>query len=37
LAERILRREAEQSGRSAVPANDNAQTACIDDRVSLDL
>ena len=34
LAERVLRREAEQSGRSAVPANDNTQAACIDDRVS---
>src|SRR4029077_20643230 len=34
LAKRVLRGEAEQSGRSSVPANDNAQTVCIDDRVS---
>jgi hypothetical protein len=34
LAKRVLRGEAEQSGRSSVPANDNAQAVCIDDRVS---
>src|ERR1700746_1453930 len=34
LAKRVLRGEAEQSGRSSVPANDNAQVVCIDDRVS---
>lgn len=34
LAERVLRGETEQSSRSSVPANDNAQAVCIDNRVS---
>ena len=33
LAERVLRGEAEQSGRSAVPADDRARTVCIDDGI----